>query len=135
MIGNQSAAVGATVTWWGAHWATRNSLAGGPAPDDFKGFAAELSTQRAQCGTHWATEPGDDSAPPRSVPAYMAVIVSSKIVEDDERAARARHDEQEQEEIRGNSVEIVVVKTNPGYAPNPGHAGTGTVVGVLCRGS
>jgi hypothetical protein len=34
--------------------------------------------------------------------------------------------------ISGNIVEIVIVKTNPGYGPDPGHAGTGTVVGVLC---
>jgi hypothetical protein len=34
--------------------------------------------------------------------------------------------------ISGNIVEIVIVKTNPGYAPNPGHAGTGTVVAVVC---
>jgi hypothetical protein len=25
-----------------------------------------------------------------------------------------------------------VVKTNPGYAPNPSHAGTGTVVAQIC---
>jgi hypothetical protein len=32
----------------------------------------------------------------------------------------------------GNIVQIVLVKTNPGYAPNPGHAGTGAVVAQLC---
>jgi len=26
----------------------------------------------------------------------------------------------------------VIVKTNGGYAPDPGHAGTGTVIGVVC---
>jgi len=34
--------------------------------------------------------------------------------------------------ISGNIVEIVIVKTDPGYASDPGHAGTGTVVGVVC---
>jgi hypothetical protein len=34
--------------------------------------------------------------------------------------------------ISGSTVHIVIVKTNPGYAPNPGHAGTGTVVAVVC---
>jgi hypothetical protein len=34
--------------------------------------------------------------------------------------------------ISGNTPHIVIVKTNPGYAPNPGHAGTGTVVLVIC---
>jgi hypothetical protein len=28
-------------------------------------------------------------------------------------------------------VHIVVVKTNSGYAPNPGHDGTGTVVATV----
>ncbi len=34
--------------------------------------------------------------------------------------------------ISGNVLKIVVVRTNPGYGPAPGHTGTGTVVGVLC---
>jgi hypothetical protein len=34
--------------------------------------------------------------------------------------------------VSGNTVSIVVVKTNAGYAPNPGHAGTGTVVATIC---
>jgi hypothetical protein len=34
--------------------------------------------------------------------------------------------------IMGNTPNIVIVKTNSGYAANPGHAGTGTVVAVLC---
>jgi hypothetical protein len=34
--------------------------------------------------------------------------------------------------ISGNTVHIVVVKVDPGYQPNPGHAGTGTVVIQVC---
>jgi len=34
--------------------------------------------------------------------------------------------------ISGNTVHIVIVQTNPGYAPDSGHAGTGTVVAVVC---
>ena len=29
-------------------------------------------------------------------------------------------------------AKIVVIKTAAGYAPNPGHAGTGTVVATYC---
>jgi hypothetical protein len=36
--------------------------------------------------------------------------------------------------ILGNSKKVVAVRTNPGYAPNPGHAGTGTVLGEVCSG-
>jgi hypothetical protein len=49
----------------------------------------------------------------------MAVIVSSSIG-------------QSGSTISGNTVHIVIVRTNPGYAPDPGHAGTGTVVTTVC---
>ena len=32
----------------------------------------------------------------------------------------------------GDTAHIVIVQTNGGYAPSPGHAGTGTVVAVVC---
>jgi len=35
--------------------------------------------------------------------------------------------------ISGDAKRIVVVKTDPGYSPNPGHAGTGTVVAEFCH--
>jgi hypothetical protein len=50
----------------------------------------------------------------------MAVIVSSTIA-------------QTGSVISGDIAEIVIVQTAPGYAPNPGHSGTGTVVAVLCK--
>jgi hypothetical protein len=34
--------------------------------------------------------------------------------------------------IGGNTVEIVVVKVNPGYSPNAGSPGTGTIVATYC---
>jgi hypothetical protein len=34
--------------------------------------------------------------------------------------------------IGGNTTSIVVVQTQPGYASNPGHPGTGTVIAVYC---
>jgi hypothetical protein len=34
--------------------------------------------------------------------------------------------------ITGNITHLVIVQTNPGYAPNPGHAGIGTIVAQLC---
>jgi hypothetical protein len=35
--------------------------------------------------------------------------------------------------VSGDVWSIVVVKTNPGYDGNPGHAGTGKVVAVFCH--
>jgi hypothetical protein len=34
--------------------------------------------------------------------------------------------------ITGNIKQVVVVHNNPGYAPDPGHTGTGTIVGIVC---
>jgi len=51
--------------------------------------------------------------------ANMAVIVSSSI-------------QKNNSVITGDIKKIVVVRTNPGYGPSPGHWGTGQVVAVLC---
>ena len=34
--------------------------------------------------------------------------------------------------VSGNIVHIVVVTTNPGYSPGPGHNGTGKIVATYC---
>jgi hypothetical protein len=105
------------VTFWGAQWAKVNSLSSGPAPAAFKGF--ENSPAKPACGVAWKTDPGNSAGPPASIPSYMAVIVSSAV-------------SQSGSTISGNDVHVVIVKTNPGYAADPGHAGTGTVVAQLC---
>jgi hypothetical protein len=50
----------------------------------------------------------------------MAVIVTSTMM-------KSRNT------ISGNTASIVIVKTNPGYANNPGRAGIGTMVAVFCQ--
>jgi len=116
VVGDLSAT--GSVTFWGAQWWKLNSLSGGPAPASFKGFAASPSIP--SCGTAWSTRPGNSTPPPdRPLPSYIGVIVTSS-------AAKAGSTES------GNTVHIIVVKTDAGYASNPGHAGTGTVVATLC---
>ncbi len=118
-IGDGNAAVGTAVTLWGAQWSKLNTLSGGDAPASFKGFVNVPPTPPA-CGTNWSTDPGNSAPPPPGpLPAFMAVIVSSQITKSGST-------------ISGNTPKVVVVKTNPGYAPNPGHEGTGTVVAVVC---
>jgi hypothetical protein len=118
VIGNKDVVVGNSVMFWGAQWAKVNSLSGGPAPRSFKGFAESPNTP--SCGAVWGADPGNSSPPPDGpLPALMGVIVTSSSAKSGPR-------------ISGNIVQIVVVRTNPGYAANPGHAGTGTVVAVLC---
>jgi hypothetical protein len=68
----------------------------------------------------WSANPGNSTPPPSGpLPTFMAVIVTDT-------PAKAGST------ISGHVIHIVVIRTNPGYAPNPGHEGTGTVVAVVC---
>ncbi len=119
VIGNQSAALGARVTFWGAQWSLANSLSGGQTPANFKGFANNPRTLPS-CGGTWSATAGNSSSPPTSIPAYMAVLVASSVVESGSLDS-------------GNVVQEVVVQTNAGYAPDSGHTGTGTVLATICK--
>ena len=117
VVGDKTAT--GAVTFWSAEWATANSLSGGPVPDAFKGFAAAPAAEPPTCGTSWTTRPGNSSGPPATVPSYMGVIVAASVVKTGA-------------VISGNAPAIVVVRVDPGYAPTPGHAGTGKVVAQYC---
>jgi hypothetical protein len=110
---------GATLTWWGAQWAKQNALSHGAAPAAFKGFIASVSPTPPACGATWTTGPGNSARPPSTVPTYMAVIVPGTVTKSGST-------------ISGDSVHIVIVKTNAGYGPEPGTPGNGTIVGQLC---
>lgn len=117
VTGDASASVGQTVTFWGAHWAGLNELSGGAAPVSFKGFAPGAT---AACGSTWTSRPANSVAPPSGpLPSYMGVIVASSV-------------RQSGMAISGDVVDIAVVRTDPGYGPDPGHAATGTVVALSC---
>jgi hypothetical protein len=117
VVGDKGAVAGAPVTFWGAQWATLNPPSSGPAPASFKGFAE--TTSSTDCGASWSTDTGNSSNAPVSVPSYMAVIVASSV-------------SQSGSVVSGGAPEIVIVQTNPGYAPDPAYPGTGTIVAVLC---
>jgi fimbrial isopeptide formation D2 family protein len=115
-----SATSSTTVTFWGAHWSTLNSLTGGSAPADFKGFAGTFNPTTPTCGGTWTARPGDSGHPPAGpLPAFMGVVVTSSA----SKSGSA---------ITGDIAHVVVVETNPGYAADPGHAGTGTIVATFC---
>jgi hypothetical protein len=120
VVGDSSARVGSNVTFWGAQWWKLNSVSGGAAPAAFKGYVSRPGAAAPSCGASWSTDPGNSSQPPSAIPSYMAVIVSSAV-------------SQSGSNISGNVVQIAIVKTDAGYQANPGHAGTGVVVAVLCR--
>ncbi|HEV2712601.1 MAG TPA: hypothetical protein VGU26_05845, partial [Gaiellaceae bacterium] len=62
---------------------------------------------------------GNSSSPVDEVPSYMGVIVSSNVTKSGST-------------ISGDIAKIVVVTTDPGYGPSPGHPGTGKVVTTYC---
>ncbi len=117
VVGNKGAVAGAPVTFWGAQWANLNPLSSGPAPASFKGFAETPSG--TDCGASWSTDTGNSSNAPATVPSYMAVVVANPV-------------SQSGSVISGGAAAIVIVQTNPGYAPDPAFPGTGTIVAVLC---
>ncbi|MEA2374481.1 MAG: TolB protein [Thermoleophilaceae bacterium] len=119
VIGDGQSKAGTGVTYWGAQWWKDNTVSGGGAPASFKGFADDTSTRPPTCGGAWTTRPGNSSKPPASVPEEMAVIVTGSV-------------HKSGSTISGTIEHIVVVKTNAGYGPNPGHAGTGKVTRVVC---
>jgi hypothetical protein len=119
VVGNGSSTLNSNVTYWGAQWAKLNVQTGGAAPSAFKGFAVSPATPTCG-GPAWTSGPGNSPNPPAGpLPAYMGVIVTSSA-------------HQNGSAIGGDVAHIIVVKTASGYAPNPGHAGTGLVVATAC---
>jgi hypothetical protein len=119
VVGDLNATVGAAVTFWGAQWSNLNALSGGAAPAAFKGFSNNPATDPA-CGQSWLTEPGNSAGSPGPpLPGFVIVRVASSI-------------SQRGSTISGDTPHLVVVQVDPGYENNPGHAGAGTVAGILC---
>jgi len=119
VIGDLNAVVGNRVMFWGAQWERNNLLSGGSAPASFKGFADSASSDPPACGGHWTSRPGNSSQPPAIVPQLITVLAAGSITKSGS-------------VIGGNITGMVVIRTDPGYGPSPGHAGTGTVVSIVC---
>jgi hypothetical protein len=113
-----------TVTWWSDTWWLQNGLSGGVAPDSFKGFAPSVTTLPTttpadSCGTTFRTRTGNSPPPTAEVPSYMGVLVASSVTKAGPN-------------VNGVWGKIVVIKTDPGYAPDAGHPGTGKIVATFC---
>ena len=127
-LGDQTVAAAGpstTVTWWGSSWWKDNSLTGGPGPAAYKGFDGTVNTLPTTspanvCGNTFTTNPGNSTPPTTDVPAYMGVLVTDSV-------------SQSGSTVSGHWSKIVVIKTDPGYGPNPGHPGTGTIVATFCQ--
>jgi len=119
-----SAAPNVSVNWWSDSWWLQNRLTGGIAPDSFKGFAAAVTSLPTTapanvCGRTFETRAGNSPPPTGEVPSYMGVIVASSVTKSGST-------------VNGVWGRIVVVRTDPGYAPGPGHPGRGTIVASFC---
>ena len=110
-------AVGRSVTFWDSDWSRSNPTSGSAPPASFKGYADAPGDGR--CGQSWTSSPGNSGKPPETVPSYVAVVISGSI----SKSGPA---------LQGDVRHVVVIRTDPGYEPNPGHQGTGTVVAVIC---
>jgi hypothetical protein len=109
-----------TLTWWSSEWYLANSLTGGVAPNSFKGFAGNLvPSSPPACSGTWTTTSGNSPPPVGSIPTYMGVLVSTSV-------------QKSGATLSGDTTKIVVVKTDAGYSPSPGHNGTGTYVATYC---
>jgi hypothetical protein len=121
-IGDGNAAIGSSVTFWGAQWEKLNSLSGGAPPPAFKGFVNSFATPG--CGLAWQTRTGNSSEPPPPpLPEYIEVAVTSKVTQEGSTP------------VSSNTPKVVLVKTSSytRYMPDPGHEGTGTVVALICE--
>lgn len=118
-IGDGNAATGTAVTFWGARWWKDNQLSAGTAPPSFKGYA--LTVDSTSC-TFTSTTGNSPPPPSGPLPALITVLVTSSV-------------SQSGPTISGTVTGFALVATDPGYDSDPGHAGTGTVVGFFpCGG-
>ena len=121
VIGDLNAVVGNHVTFFSRHWAEFNSLSGGPAPEDFKGFARHPDPNPAQCGGTWTSS--SDSQPPEHVPRLIIAIASSSITESESSSTT----------FMGDIPMLVVIATDNEDALNSDDdSKTGTVIAVIC---
>ncbi len=116
-----NAVVDAPVTFWGAKWWKDNQISTGEAPAAFKGFVR----RRRLDGLHVHDHDGKQRPAIRRclLPPVVTVLVASSVV-------------QSGSTVTGTISEFALVATNDGYDTNPGHPGTGTVIGfVPCGGT
>ena len=120
-IGDGNSVPNASVEFWGAQWWKDNTVSGGTAPASFKGLALTITQTPGACSGTFTTDPGNSVDPPASVPSQIQVLVINSVTKSGD-------------VISGTFSDIDLVNTDLGYGPDPGHPGTGTVVGDCLGG-
>jgi hypothetical protein len=110
---------GTTVDFWGSQYWKNNAFSGVVnAPASMKGYID--SAPQLVCPTpNWTSDPGNSSHPPAVVPVNMVVIVGSTITQSGSTEL-------------GDVKHLVIVHTQSGYGPAPGHDGWGTITSNIC---
>ena len=118
-IGDGNATLNSSVTFWGSQWWKDNQVSTGSGPAAFKGYA--LNVDATACT--FTSAPGNSPPPPDGpLPSVITVLVTNSVTKSGPT-------------ISGKITEFALVATNAGYDSNPGHAGTGTVIGFIpCSG-
>jgi hypothetical protein len=109
-------AAGQPCQFWGAQWAKQVTGGDYRANNSFKGYADILSAD----GKTWTASPGGAGNPPATVARYILVIVTEHATKDGSTISGT---------VNGHA--IVRVDAPQNYRPDPGHAGTGTIVATL----
>jgi hypothetical protein len=113
VVGDDSAIVNQQVSFWGAQWWKESVISSGETHASFKGWATEIDNVNCT----FTTRPGNSPPPPDGpLPDVMLVAVTTSVTKSGP-------------VISGSIQRYAVVETNPGYDDNPGHEGTGKVVG------
>lgn len=111
-------AIGDVVNFWGAQWWNNNFMSGfvSKGVASFKGYANKAEDF---CGGRWESRPGNSSNPPATIPDEVAIIVTDTVLKVGP-------------SISGTIKQILLVRHDGAYGPNPGHRGSGPVTKIIC---
>lgn len=114
----QALPLGETYQFWGSKWADQVEKGNFDylTNPSFKGYADDVYPDTAS----WRTRPANSRRPPQSVPSYMSVILSTRIVKEGDVEA-------------GNIAGIGIVRViDPAaFIPDPGHEAFGVLLAIL----
>jgi len=110
--------VGTNVYFWGSQWWKNNFMSGtvSPGVGSFKGFAEQADNF---CGGSWSSRVANSPPPPAVIPIDVAILVTTTVAKNGPN-------------LGGTIKEILIVHSDGGYSPNPGHDGKGPVSVLVC---
>jgi fibro-slime domain-containing protein/RHS repeat-associated protein len=114
----QALPLGQTYQFWGSEWASQVSKGNFDyaANPSFKGYADDVFPDTSS----WRTRPANSRQPPATVPAYMSVILATRVT---------KEGDVESGNIAGTG--IVRVLDPAAFLPDPGHQTFGVLLAIL----